>query len=139
MSERTREVQNRMMRSERQRTLGAITLHAGLATQVSQTPSGDSRAVKVGQEFLAASASATLSQAVGADVMLNPNNLSIRGEIQAEAKESGDRIQAFKLSHEITKPGAQQRFSPQAPGLYYGEGPQQQQKRGKKNESKDQS
>lgn len=61
MSERTREVQNRMMRSERQRTLGAITLHAGLATQVSQTPSGDSRAVKVGQEFLAASASATLS------------------------------------------------------------------------------
>lgn len=56
-------------------------LHAGLATQVFQTPSGESRAVMVGQESLAASESAALSQAVGADVMLNPNSLSIRAEI----------------------------------------------------------
>lgn len=62
MSERTREVQKRMMRSEsRQRTLGATMLHAGLATQVSQTPSGESRAVMVGQESLAASESVALS------------------------------------------------------------------------------
>lgn len=84
----------------------------------------------VGQESLAASESAALSQAVGADVMLNPNNLSIQAEIQAEAKESGDRTQAFRLSHEITKPGAQQRFSLQAPGLYYREGPWQQKRQG---------